>query len=103
MNTKKEPWDDSLLNRYDVMFTNDVMKCKLIYLVKAGVSTRQHYVTVSELFHVHHEVYLSIRREGLDTMLKRVLTKYKKVTRYDIEPERYQNGHFCNTYDSLKS
>ncbi|GFU95976.1 KRAB-A domain-containing protein 2 [Trichonephila clavipes] len=83
MTSRKEPRDNSLLNSYDVMIVEN--KSKLIYPVKGGVSTIQYYVTDSELFHVLHEADLAIGYGGHDSILKELSTKYKNVTRHDIE------------------
>ena len=46
--SKKEPRDYWLLNRYDGLIVEN--KSKLIYNIKGGVSTIQHYVADSDYF-----------------------------------------------------
>ncbi|GBN12263.1 KRAB-A domain-containing protein 2 [Araneus ventricosus] len=60
-------------------------KSKLMYPVKEGVSTIQCYATDTELFQVLHETHLAIGHGGRDRLLKEFSTKYKNVTRHDIE------------------
>ena len=71
------------LKRYDVMVVEN--KSKLIYPVKEGVTAIQCYVSHSELFDILHDAHLAIGHGGRDRMLKAISSKYKNITRHDIE------------------
>ncbi|XP_043491623.1 KRAB-A domain-containing protein 2-like [Polistes fuscatus] len=81
--TKKESRDYKLLKRYDVIIIGK--KSKLIYPLKEGVNTIQYYITDSELFHILHEAHLATGHGGRDKMSKELSTKYKNITRHDLE------------------
>ncbi|XP_014614939.1 PREDICTED: KRAB-A domain-containing protein 2-like [Polistes canadensis] len=80
---KKEPEDFELLKRYYVVFVNE--KIKLIYPSKEDSHVLQYYIADSELFNVLHETHINIGHEGSDRMMKELSSKYKNVTRKDIE------------------
>ncbi|KAJ8720835.1 hypothetical protein PYW08_006300 [Mythimna loreyi] len=80
---KKSPRDYWLLKHYD--FITVGQKHKLIFPVNTPNTNIIYYVTDSELFQVLHDAHQSIGHGGRDRMLKELSTRYKNITRHDVE------------------
>ena len=77
-NRKKEPKDNQLLKRYDVVQVGNVEK--LIYPVAEGRTSIKYYVQIEDIFNVIHETHVSIGHGGRNRMVKETGTKYKNIT-----------------------
>lgn len=80
---KKSPRDYWLLKHYD--FITVGQKNKLIFPVNTPNNNIMYYVADSELFQVLHETHQGIGHGGRDRMLKELSSRYKNITRHDVE------------------
>ena len=80
---KKEPGHHWLLKKNDVMIVKH--KNKLILPVKEGSSVIEFYVSDSELFAIYTSSKTRVSIGGRDHVIKELSTRYKNITRHDIE------------------
>lgn len=81
---KKASRDYWLLKHYDVITVGQ--KDKLIFPVDATTNNNIiYYVADTELFQVLHDAHQSIGHGGRDRMLKELSSRYKNITRHDVE------------------
>lgn len=82
---KKASRDYWLLKHYDVITVGQ--KDKLIFPVYATTNNNIiYYVADTELFQVLHDAHQSMGHGGRERMLKELSSRYKNITRHDVEP-----------------
>lgn len=81
--SKKERRDYWLLKKFDVMVVQ--RKAKLILPLMEAGSAVKFYVADNELFDILHQTHVAIGHGRRDRMMKELASRYKNITRRDVE------------------